>query len=744
MKNLLKFIFAIFLILIYSNIFSQDKTFVEGNVYELNADGKELGIPGVNVYWEGTQEGTSTDIYGYFKLKFPKNQPYKLVISFIGFKKDTLTISPDQQQTLKILLSANQELEEVVIAEKALGSHINRMEPILTQKITTAELQKAACCNLSESFETNASIDVSFSDAVSGAKQIKMLGLAGKYSQIMTENIPNLKGSATTYGLSYIPGTWMESIQISKGTASVKNGYESITGQINIEFFKPDDSDPFHLNSYVNSFGKVEGNAYSAIKLNNKLSTMFFIHGEDFNQKRDKNGDGFLDQPMMKQINFFNRWKYEDGKHLHAQFGIKILSEDRNGGQMSFDDTQPRNTSSGYGIGVKTNRVELFTKTAYLFNKPGTNIGFINSYIYHDQESFFGLNNYDARENNYYGNLMFQTFLGNSNHQLTTGLSYVVDNFNETLNDSTFIRKESVPGAFIEYTQMNPDKYSLILGLRTDFHNIYETLFTPRVHFKYNFTDKTIMRSSIGKGYRSPSVIAENTYLLASSRRLRILEEPKMEEAWNFGINLTQYLKLAGNDLSINLEFYRTEFSNQIIIDRDQNSSEVFVYNLDGKSYSNSVQIEANYELFKGFDILLAARYNDVKMTINNELVRKPLVSNFKGLVNLSYATNLKKWQFDFTAQLNGKSRIPNTAGNPVQYQMETMSPSYTLLNAQITKYFKRFEFYIGGENLTNFKQQNPILASDDPFGKYFDSSMIWGPISGRKIYAGIRYHIKK
>lgn len=604
-------------------------------------------------------------------------------------------------------------------------------------------MQKAACCNLSESFETNASIDVSFSDAVSGAKQIKMLGLAGKYSQILTENIPNLKGLATTYGLGYIPGTWMESIQISKGTASVKNGYESITGQINTEFFKPDDSDPFHLNAYVNGFGKVEANVYTAKELSDKLSTMLFLHAEDFSNKRDKNGDGFMDQPLMKQINVFNRWKF-DSKNIHAQFGFKILTENRNGGQLDFDKEQPRNTSNGYGINVKTNRVELFTKTAYLFNKPGTNIGFINSYIYHDQESFYGLNNYNARENNYYGNLMFQTFLGNSNHQLTTGLSYVVDNFNENLNDSTFIRKESVPGAFVEYTQMNPDKYSLIVGLRTDFHNIFGTLFTPRIHFKYNFSDKTIMRASAGKGYRSPSVIAENTFLLASSRTLRILEEPKMEEAWNVGINLTQYLKLAGNDLSINIEFYRTAFSNQIVIDRDQNNSEVFVYNLDGKSYSNSFQIEANYELFKGFDILLAARYNDVKMTINNELVRKPLVNDFKGLINLSYATNLKKWQFDFTTQLNGKSRIPNTSGNPLQYQKETISPSYTLLNAQVTKYFKRFEVYIGGENLTNFKQQNPILAADDPFGEYFDSSLIWGPISGRKIYAGIRYHIKK
>jgi outer membrane receptor for ferrienterochelin and colicin len=306
------------------------------------------------------------------------------------------------------------------------------------------------------------------------------------------------------------------------------------------------------------------------------------------------------------------------------------------------------------------------------------------------------------------------------------------------------VRKESVPGTFVEYTYINPEKLSLILGIRADFHNLFGAFITPRIHLKYNLSDKTIFRTSVGRGYRSANVIAENTYLLASSRMIKIQEEPEMEKAWNYGVNLTQYLKFFGKELSVNLEYYRTNFDNQIVIDREQNTSAVYVYNLKGKSYSNSFQIEGNYELFDGFDITAAARYNDVKVTINNSLVRKPLVSDFKGLINLSYTTNLKKWQFDFTAQFTGKSRIPNTSGNPIEYQLDEYSPSYTLLNTQITKYFRRWEIYVGVENLTNFKQQNPILAADNPFGEYFDSSLIWGPITGRKIYAGIRFRIKK
>ncbi len=743
MNLLERYMLVVGILFMSISTYAIEENSIKGTVLELDKEGNESGLPGVNVYWAGTTIGVSTNSDGTFSLKLPQSNDYRLVVSFVGYQNDTIQVDPKLKTPLKIILSTNQNLDEVIIAEKALGAHISRMNPILTQKITTAELQKAACCNLSESFETNASVDVSFSDAVSGAKQIKMLGLAGKYSQLQTENIPNLRGLAIPYGLSYIPGTWMESIQVSKGTASVKNGYESITGQINTEFIKPDQANPFYFNMYANAYGKVEGNIYSGTKLTDELSTMIFVHAENFTNEKDMNHDGFLDHPKMKQINLFNRWKY-DSENIHAQFGFKILKEDREGGQLSFDKDKPRTINNGYGIGVKTDRYELFTKTAYLFDKPGTNIGFINSFIHHNQESFFGLNNYNARENNYYGNLMFQTILGNTNHQLTSGVSFILDHYNEQLNDSTFVKKEHVPGGFVEYTYINPDKMSLILGFRADFHNLFGTMLTPRIHFKYNFSENTILRASAGRGYRSANVIAENTYLLASSRKLSMLEELDIEKAWNYGVNLTQYFNINGKDLNINLEYYRTDFQNQIVIDREQNTSRIYVYNLKGKSYSNSFQIEMNYELFKGFDVTAAARYNDVKTTINDELVRKPLVNDFKGLISLSYATNMKKWQFDVTAQFNGSSRIPDTSGNPVAYRLDKFSPRYTLLNGQITKYFRKWEIYVGAENITNFKQKNPILAPNDPFGNYFDSSLIWGPITGRKFYVGIRYRIKK
>ena len=720
-------------------------TSIHGMVLEKNEKGVEIAIPGVNVYWSGTQQGTSTDADGHFTLNFPDgiNQPM-LVVSFIGYKNDTINIDKSTSEHIRILLKDNNELEEVVIANKAIGSYISRIAPLYTQKVTGAELQKAACCNLSESFETNASVDVSFSDAVSGAKQIQMLGLSGSYSQLMTENIPNIRGLGTAFGLNYIPGSWMESIQISKGAASVKNGYESITGQINTEYKKPDLSEPFFLNLYANSDNKFESNIYSATKLNKNLSTMLFIHGEDFSKSIDGNKDSFLDQPKMKQLNFFNRWKFDNAKNIHAQFGIKVLTEERIGGQINYNPSMANNTFNGYGINIKTDRYELFTKTAYLFKKPGTNFGFINSFIHHKQNSIFGLKNYDAIENNYYGNLMFQSYIGNTNHAYTAGLSYVLDKYEEVLVDSAFSRKESVPGGFFEYTFHDVDKMSLILGLRTDFHNMYGTLITPRIHLRIMINKNTTLRASVGKGYRTASIFAENTFLLASSRSIIINEEPEIEKAWNYGINLTKYIDISGKQMNVNAEAYYTNFSNQIVIDRDQDVSKIFIYNLKGKSYSGSFQIELNYELFKRMDLTAAFRFNDVKTTINNELLRKPLVNKYKGLLTLSYATNLNKWQFDFTAQFNGKSRIPRTSTNPTEFRLAESSPTYTILNFQITKNFRKWEVYAGGENLTNYKQKNPIIASNDPFGEHFDSSMIWGPLMGIKIYTGLRYRIKK
>jgi outer membrane receptor for ferrienterochelin and colicin len=738
---------------------------VSGKVFEKSDRGKKVPLVGVNVYWAHSLDGTTSDIQGRFEINTKTghddeaeeanedpghdaghdgHDEHLLVFSFIGYQKDTIHVH-ENMHNVEVILSSSVVLEGVEVSARQAGTSLSRIDPILTQNISGAELCKAACCNLSESFETNASVDVNYSDAVTGAKHIQLLGLAGIYSQIMTENIPNYYGLANSFGLMYVPGPWMESIQVSKGAAAVVNGYESISGQINVEYKKPDNSEKIYLNAFADAYGRIEGNFNSAVKLNDRWSTGLFGHASNNQQKEDHNGDGFLDHPLYTQYNVLNRWKYESEKFI-TQFGFQYINEDRIGGQTDFNKSDEPIITNPYGISILTNRAQAFWKSGIIFNRDMTSLGFLTSYTWHQQESMFGLRDYDATENSYYGNLIFQSYIGDTRHAYSTGISYRFDNYDENLSDSAYSIRESVPGIFFQYTFTNPEKFTFIAGMRADIHNVYGTFYTPRVHAKYNITPNTILRASAGKGYRTANVIADNISLLASSRQIIAEENLEQENAWNYGLSLTQYFDLLGRQLTLSADFYRTDFISQVVVDVDADAQQVRIYNLDGTSYSNSFQVGLNYELVRNLDLVAAFRINDVQMTTDNELQRKPLVSKYKGLVNLSYATNLNKWQFDFTTQFNGGGRLPNTLSNPtepVNYQRGETFPAYTIINTQVTKYFRKWSIYVGGENLLGFTQDNPILAADNPFGEYFDASMVWGPIMGRKLYIGLRFAIE-
>lgn len=733
--------YIIIAIIIFLPSYNLSAQLATGGVFE-HINGKEKPLVGATIVQLSTQNGTVTGNDGHFKIELKLNLPQVLVVSFVSYQTDTIYLKQTGYHHVHIGLNEVKNLSEVEIKSRQKGSFVSRAQTRSVVTLNEHELQKAACCNLSESFENSATVDVSYTDAVTGAKQIQMLGLAGIYTQLLTENIPNMRGLATPWGLGYIPGSWMESIQVSKGTSSVINGYEAMTGQINIEYKKAGKGEKLFLNGYGNQLGKVEANMNTRFTLSDKWSTAVFAHVENMSVKHDKNDDSFLDQPLINQINLFNRWQYNNHQ-VHMQFGLKFLSENRQGGQMKFNPDHIHNIDNGYGIGVNTIRYEAFIKTGYIFeHRSQTSFGFQNQIIIDNQNSYFGLTTYNAKQLSYYGNLMFQSWIGNSQNKFTTGISYTYDKYNEDLNDSIFIRTEKVAGGFAQYNYSNAKNLNVIIGLRLDHHNLFGLLFTPRVHAKYSINEHNVIRVSAGKGYRSPNVIAENSSLLATSKKLVFTEEPNIESSWNYGLSYTTYINIGARELSITTDFFRTQFENQIIIDREDNPSFIYVYNLNGKSFSNSYQIETNYELFRNFDLTLAFRYNDVKTTIGGKLQEKPLVNKYKALLALSYQTNLKTWQFDLNVQGIGNQRLPYTGFYPEEYQQPSHSPDYALINAQITKFFKKFEIYLGGENLGNFRQTDPIIASEDPFGEYFDSSIVWGPITGVKVFAGFRFRI--
>lgn len=721
-------------------------------------DSKGEPIIGAEIFWLNTTIGAISDIDGNFELGTTP-QTTRLVVNYISYKTDTIDVATAVIPLEIVLHEDTKELEEVQVAGRSVGTVASRISAIQTSKISGAELCKAACCNLSESFETNASVDVAYADAATGAKTIKLLGLSGTYVQLLTENTPGVRGLAQNFGMEYIPGAWMESIQVSKGTSSVINGYEATTGQINVEYLKPQLQDPIAINGMISSSLRAELNATGGWAINDKWSTGVLAHYKNESMEHDTNGDGFMDLPKGQQANLLNRWYVKDGDYT-GQILVRGLYDERNGGQTR-KYISDNNISDPYQIGLKTWRMDAFTKHGIVFDEEkGTSIGLIFSGSYHNQNNIYGHRNYIAQQGNFYMNALFQTYF-TDDHKLTTGLSLNFDDYNENLYTESdgsdkiqfpMDRSEWTPGIFAEYSYTYDEHLSLLLGVRGDYSSKYGFFATPRFNIRYSPWEWWNIRASAGMGYRSPNLFSDNAFVLPSSRKIMfresngtLTEKPidlEQERAINAGISTTFYIPIAGRELQITADYYYTHFLECTTVDMDSDPHSVIFANLNGgKSYAGNFQVEANMEILKGWTMTLAYRMSDVKTTINGELREKILTPRYKALITTSYQTPLKHWQFDLTAQFNGGGRMPDPGEAGL---WESEYPWHPQLMAQVTRYFRTWSIYIGGENITNFTQKNPIIGAGNPYGPDFDASMAWGPIHGWKVYAGFRWALSK
>jgi len=705
--------------------------------------GDEKPLEGVQLYWLGAQVSAYTDQLGEYTLERPEGAN-QLVASFVGYYTDTITL--DKETTVDLTLERGIELDGVAVTYQRKSVEVSFINPILTQNISSQELLKAACCTLAESFETNPAVDVSFTDAVTGARQIEMLGLAGPYMQVTRENIPDVRGLAAIYGLVYLPGPWVESIQLAKGAGSVVNGFESITGQINVELKKPEAGEDVYFNLYGNEGGRFEANANARVDLDDKWSISLLLHGHAQNNQNDRNDDGFLDMPTGSGWSVTNRWKYQGTDGWAGQFGVKATNMDKISGQLGFDAES--GTPSAWGANILTNRLEGWAKIGRVFQgRPDASIGFQVSGVVHDQDATFGGTRYDADQRSAYANLIYSDELGDPAHLLKSGFSYQYDQYDEWLGETLFERQEVVPGGFMEYTYQPNENFTAVTGLRGDHHNQFGFFLTPRVHLRYALSDKSVVRFSGGSGRRTASIIAENLGMLASSREVIIQgtggDTPyglNQEVAWNLGLNLRQTFIINNRELILTLDGYHTRFDQQIVVDYDQTPREVRFYNLDGRSYSNAVQAQLDYAVIKNLDLRLAYRFNDVRTDYEQGRLERPFVSRHRAFVNAGYQTD-SDWAFDLTVNWQGSKRIPSTEANPEVFQMDGRSPDFFLTNVQVSKTFGgNFDVYLGVENLFGVVQENPILGAEEPFGPYFDSSLVWGPIFGRTTYLGVRY----
>jgi len=733
---------------IYSPIFSQ-------NLFGIVTNDKDEALFGATVQWEGADVGVVADENGHFELP-QLDITANLLINYVGYNAMLIEVEGGSD-TVLVVLEGLYDLMEIEVAAKLMDNYVSTLDPINIETISSGELRKAACCNLAESFTTNGSIDVGISDAVTGARHIQMLGLRGTYTQLMIENRPALGGLSSAYALEYIPGTWLSSIQISKGTSTVINGYQSITGQINSELVKPFEDSRVFVNLYGSTFGRGELNVHLNKKINDKWSAGTLLHASTMQNNLDGNDDNFYDTPQKTLYDGIFRLFYQSDL-LTGQFNIHALRDRHTAGQIA---SQLPAGSPVYRIQQDHDRVEAFGKLGYLgFKNPNTSLGLITNVSWHNLDSYYGNRRHHGVQKNAYANLIFTTALKNTDHKLSFGGSYLYDDYDELLDDTDFSRTESVPGAFIEYsfsqkTENHLKKegetkksflegFGLVLGMRIDRHNLFGTIFTPRLNLKYNFSENSIVRLSGGRGYRTANAVAENVGLLASSKQFSREEDLRMEDAWNFGANFTQKYTLGDKAGHLSIDAFRTDFNNQVVLDRQHVRDKILIFNLDGKSFSNSLLVMVSQEIIQGLEVKFAYKYNDVKLDTRHGFHRRILLPPHRGLVTIGYETPNEKWSFHGNLQLTGWTEFPENWQFPDELiqDHDGFSPAYQNLGGQITRRFERWEFYIGGENLLNFRQPNPIIDAENPFGEFFNATQVYAPITGAMGYFGLRFDI--
>lgn len=742
---------------------------ISGQVFGETVDGKQEALAGATVFWKDTRMGTATDIDGKFTIAHPPSTSHQLITSYVGYITDTIEYA--EQSSIKIVLRNNSQTSTVNVHGGSSGTYMSTLNPMLFQTIDEKELCKAACCNLSESFETNASIDAAFADAVTGTRQIRMLGLEGRYTQMMFDNVPAVRGLASTYGLTYVPGPWIKNIYIAKGVGSVTAGFESITGQINVAMKNPDNAEKLHVNGYLGNNGRMELNLVMRPKQlfwptskERNLETVFLAHGAISQLRSDMNGDGFLDNPLFSNIILRNEWHLETKSGWGSQLMVSYLKMKNTSGKFDYD---PRDElrSTLWGVNTETERYEFSAKTGYVYKeKPWKSFGSQVSMSWHDQKGVYGFRDYQGQQLSGRVNLLFASRIKSDAHKFTTGISYQYDNYLERLYFNqippiqlaslNLNRMESVPGVFGEYTMNTSPKFTIIAGLRGDYHNVYGTLVTPRLHARYSLAETTSVKFVGGKGYRTANIIMDNVGILASNRDILLqgntangIQGLKMEEAWNVGLIFTHKFKFNYREGTLSIDAYRTDFMNQVVVDMEQ-AKEVRFYNLEGKSYSNSAQAELHYSPIRRLDVRLAYRWLEVRQQYTSGMLDKPLVNRHRAFTNLAYETkgNTKgaQWRFDATLQWISKKRLPLTDEHASHSDMTVYSEDFFQLNAQATYVVKKnVEIYLGGENLTNFMVHHVIVSAENPSADSFDGSLLWGPVFGRMAYIGFRWIIE-
>lgn len=719
---------------------------ITGTVLGKESTGREATVPDAIVRWVDGPSAV-TDLDGNFRIAAPAAWPASLSIQAYGFSADTLHLSAHPTAPLRVVLDGSVTLGEAQVVERRQSTILSTRTLQSIESITQKELKRAACCDLSESFETNATVDVSFSDAMSGTKAIRMLGLDGRYAQLSVENVPFIRGLSSSYGMTLIPGPWIGNINVSKGIGTAVNGPNAMTGQIDLHLLNPLEAPPLFVNMYVNTQGRTELNVNAAQKTGKNSANLLMAQGNIFRGAMDDNKDGFLDQPYTRRFNIMDRWMYASDKRT-TQVALRYVTDIREGGSAHSMSGHQYPERPRYMVNINNEMVDLIAKNGWIMGPDGKkSIGLAVSARHHTVNSRFGERNYDGKQQSAYANLSYQQVIGDHGDQIKAGASFQFDDYSELFyHQSSRLdlgRVERMPGIYSEYTRQRGD-FTLVAGIRADQNSAFGTAISPRIHLKYDFGPLTTLRVNSGSGFRTANPLIENASALASSREVIMEGSMGMERSWNNGVSFLHKFKFLDRKWSFSVDAYRSDFTAQLVADLDRSPQQLVLYMLNGASFANSLMADLTVELTRQIDLRAAYRWYDVRTTYDGVLRERPFVPVHRAMLDLAYTSPNERWRFDINGHLFGSSRIPDTRSNPAEHRMPERAPVYATMHAQISYSKGAWEFYLGGENLTNTMQQRQIIAADDPFGTYFDASLIWGPTHRGMVYTGFRFTLDK
>ena len=741
------------------NCYSQKNT-LSGKVSDNSG-----GLSYANIYIKNTKLGTSSSENGQYQIKNIPNGTYTVIISSIGYKTKSrkITFNKNDKTIRNFLLESDNSLDEIVVSG-TLRPVSKSASPVPVDVYGKSFFKKNPTPSIFESLQNVNGVRPQLNCNVCNTGDIHINGLEGPYTFVLIDGMPIVSGLSTVYGLTGIPQALIERIEIVKGPASTLYGSEAVGGIINIITKKPSNSPTLSVDSFSSSWGEINTDIGFRYQLSEKIQGLTGINYFNYQNIIDNNDDGFTDLTLQNRISIFNKLNFKRKKNKLFTIAFRYLYEDRWGGETNWNKIF-RGTDQVYGESIYTSRWETFGT----YQLPTSeNISFQFSANGHQQNSFYGIDSYNANQLIAFGQFVINKKVKKI-HNILLGIAYRYTSYDDntfaTFENDGVTNKPSIihlPGIFIQDEISFNNQHKILLGVRYDFNSIHGAIFSPRVNYKWNSNDnKNIVRISVGNGFRVANVFTEDHAALTGAREVEFEGELAPETSWNTNINYVK--KITTENVFINLDasaFY-TYFNNRILPDYETDVNKIIYANLNGFSVSKGFSLNSDITFQNGLNVNLGATLMDVTITENDNKKQQLLTESFSGVWSISYRFKSNGIKIDYTGNTYGPMRLPRLSDTDPR---EENSPWFSIQNIQITKKFKsNWELYGGLKNILNFTPaDNSIARSFDPFDNSvvfdsngqatvtpdnpnaltFDPSYVYASNQGIRGFLGIRYTI--